>query len=280
MNVSSDLKNIFLKSNLFKENTKKKYNYNNKINGINAILWLNLDISVDRRKYMEKILNKINIKNIRIKSVDGVNFDIKNTYIDYENSKKINFAETLINSELATTLSHFKAFNFIKNLDGDFFLICEDDVCFKNVKYFKNLDLNKIIKESPKFDILTLYKTKINKLNDLYTEVNEFNKDEKKDHIWGAVAYIITKKYANKLSQIISYNKENNKFTINTEKPISQSDIFIFSFGKAYVYKYNFISTKINKSLIHSFNKNNHKLLHEKSNKNQLKYILKDFYLK
>ena len=262
--------------NILKQEKPKK-NYYDKINGISAVLWINLDVSKDRRDRMEKILQKIKIKNIRIRAVDGINNDVKKVFISKNSLKNINFQENLKNSELALTLSHFKVFNSIKNLTGEYFMVCEDDISFKNLKYFKDVDLKKIIKNCPSFDILTLYKTKLQKLDEMYTDLNQFNSNETEDHIWGSVAYIITKKFAQKMCDIIYYDKKTKKFIINTDKDISPSDLFVFSFGKTFVYKYNFISTGISKSYVHLDDANEHLTLHEKSIKNQLYYIKKDF---
>lgn len=261
--------NTFIKDN--KSSSSSKYN---KINGIDGLLWINLDSSKDRKKKMKKIIKKIDVPKIRISGVDGINYNVIDKFI--ENKNDVKQVNNLKNTELALTLSHFKVFNTIKELSGKYFMVCEDDISLKNIKYF-NLDLKDIIKNSPDFDILTLYKTKLNKLNNIYTDLNKFNKVEKYDHIWGSVAYIITKKFAKKLSSIINYNSIIDKFIINTDKEISQSDVFIFSLGKTFVYKYNFISTRVSKSLIHLNDAKNHKNLHEKSIINQLKYILDDF---
>ena len=265
------------KLNILKEQKQKK-NYYNKINGIDAVLWINLDSSKDRREKMEKRLSKIKIKNIRVRAVDGINNDVKKVFIDKNSLKNnINFQENLKNSELALTLSHFKAFNIIKKLQGKYFMICEDDISFRNIKYFKNIDLKKIIKDSPGFDILTLYKTKLSRLDELYTDLNEFNNKETKDHIWGSVAYIITKKFAEKMCEIISYDNKTKKFNINTDVELSPSDKFVFSFGRTFVYRYNFISTSAGESIVHLDDASQHITLHEKSIKNQLSYIIKDF---
>ena len=259
--------------NKIKDNKSSSSKYN-KINGIDGLLWINLDSSKDRKKKMKKTIKKIDVTKIRISGVDGLNYNVIDNFI--ENKNDLKQVSNLKNTELALTLSHFKVFDTIKNLSGKYFMVCEDDISLENVKYF-NLNLKDIIKNSPDFDILTLYKTKLNKLDNMYTDLNKYNKVEKYDHIWGSVAYIITKKFAKKLSSIIKYNSITNKFIINTDKEISQSDVFVFSLGKTFVYKYNFISTGISKSLIHLNDAKCHKNLHEKSIINQLKYILADF---
>ena len=241
----------FNKNKENKEN-KQSQEINKKINKISGILWINLDISKDRKHNMKKILSDITIPNYRVRAVDGINFNIVNNFIDKKNSEYINLSKNLKNSEFALTLSHFKVFHKIRKLEGEYFMVCEDDISLENIKYFKNIDLKKIIEEAPKFDILTLYKTKLKKLKKLYTDINSFNSKEKFDHIWGSVAYIITKNFAKDMCEIIKYNKSTKKFTIHTKVHITPSDNFIYSFGNSYTYKYNFISTNINNSLIHS----------------------------
>jgi GR25 family glycosyltransferase involved in LPS biosynthesis len=205
-------------------------NYN-KINGINHILWVNLDRSHDRKIYMENIFSKINIPNTRISAIDGKNYNL---------TESTNLFHKMNNCEIATTLSHIKAISFLQKLDGNYFCICEDDIALDNIKYFTN-DLNDIILKAPNFDILLITKIYNTKLEELYTKWIS--------GIYSTACYIISKKGIDNFINHSSYNKDNNNF--NIMHPISVADHYIYNYVNTYVYKYNFINTLDATSLIH-----------------------------
>jgi len=215
-------------------------NINDKINYIDYIAWINLDRSHSRYQKMIELLKYLNIKNSKISAIDGKTEDL-NEY------KKNN---NMTNYEIACCLSHIKAISYLKDIDGNYFMICEDDINFNNVKYF-TINLEKIIKDAPKdFDILIINKTSYFIYDNIYTLLNS-----KLQKTWGAVCYIITKNAINKFNNIALY--ENNKFKIN--KNLEVSDIFIYKYLNTYVYKYNFIATNDEDSEIHSYHLDFHR---------------------
>lgn len=252
-NESLTLQSInFWKNNILYNNIN--INYNN-INYINHIVWINLDRSSNRRENMELILSQINCLNTRISAIDGLNIDLSMFKL---------LERPLTNYEIAVTLSHIKAINYLNNLNGEYFCVCEDDISFINISLF-NHDLEYIIKNAPVFDILILSKTYNDKLNNLYTKWNE--------KIYGAVCYIISKKGINK---IISFAKfYDNNFDITKE--LSIADWFLYTYTDSYVYKYNYISSLDQESIIHP----EHLSIHKQSTLIQLETILSsdDFLL-
>ena len=100
---------------------------------------------------MELLLSNINVKNIRICGIDGK---------ERQNLKElVNIPfedENLTNYEVACTLSHVKAISIIEYLEGDYFMICEDDISIENLHYF-DINLFDIIKNAPYFEILMVY---------------------------------------------------------------------------------------------------------------------------
>ena len=68
------------------------------------------------------------------------------------------------------------------------------------------------------------------------------------NHICGTVCYIISKNGINKFIKNNKY-KDNLNFIINN--PIEVADIHLFKDLNTYVYKYNFITTKLETSTIH-----------------------------
>ena len=203
----------------------------NKINFIDYIVWINLDRSQKRKSDMEELLKNININNTRISAIDG--------RIDNLTNYK-NLAKSMSNYEIACTLSHIKAINYLSNINGNYFLVVEDDISLENLKYFSK-DLKNIILNAPSFDILL-----INTTHDRsFINYNEYKN-------WSGecstVAYIISRSGINKIVSIAQFN--NNNFIIN--KSLSCADIFIYKYVNTYVYKYNFIASKNEDSEIHS----------------------------
>jgi GR25 family glycosyltransferase involved in LPS biosynthesis len=203
--------------------------HNKKINGIEHIAWINLDRSSDRRNHMENILSNIKIPNKRIQAIDGKAIDLSNFKL---------LERPMTNYEKACVLSHIKAYSHFVNIPGKYFLVVEDDITFKNLKFIDS-DLESIIKNSPDFDILMLSKTCNKQFNSLYTKWDP--------SIYSAVSYVISKNGLDKLLKKAKF--ENNNF--NFYQPISISDFFLYSGLNTYVYKYNFISTLDETSTIH-----------------------------
>ena len=221
-----------------------------KINGIESINWINLDRSQDRRIKMEELLTNVSITNNRINAIDGKKEDVS------KYQKKF-----LTNSEIGCTLSHIKAINSLKDSSGEYFMICEDDISFDNLKYF-NESLKDIINNSPPFDILNICHN-----NSIEKELNLYN-EHLNNIIYGASCYIITRKGINKfINEVGKY--QNGIFELY--KPIEMADIFIYKYLKTIVYKYNFVETQFNNSTIHS----DHLYSHKKNYYYQIGNIIK-----
>jgi GR25 family glycosyltransferase involved in LPS biosynthesis len=228
--------------------------YNEKINGIDEILWINLHRSVDRKNKMNEILRNITIPNRRIEAIDGK-----------DDMKKI--IDTQVNSfEIACTLSHLKAIHSLKDKSGDYFLIIEDDIHLKNINYF-NINLSDIIKNCPDFDILMLHKT-YDKLENMYTNWNMMYNKGPEFHIASTVAYVISRKGIDKMLSLFTYDT----FTFYTK--IDVADKFLYKNCNTWVYKYNFISSDSEDSYIHS----DHLEWHKKCNMINDKVIINDLF--
>jgi GR25 family glycosyltransferase involved in LPS biosynthesis len=232
-------------------------NINDLINGIDYIVWINLERCSARKDYMNKLFEEVNIKNERIDAIDGTNFNFN------DNIKNISFVKEMTIGEKACTLSHLKAINYLSNIPGKYFMICEDDISFENTFLF-NTDLTKIIKDAPNFDILQLSKIYINKLDNLYTKW--------KSSIFGTGCYIISKEAILKICSQINYDNELNIFKGNINFSLSRADNLIYSLVNTIVYKYNFISLLDEDSSIHV----THLFLHKKSSEIQKKIILSE----
>jgi GR25 family glycosyltransferase involved in LPS biosynthesis len=214
---------------------------------------------------MEKLLKNINIQNTRISAIDG----------QTENLSKYNAINTnMSNCEIACLLSHIKAINYLATLQGDYFLILEDDIVFDNIKYFTQ-DLKTIITKSPDFDILIIGKyTDLNiVINDDYIKYNIIAESNKNNdfynlYISGTYSYVISRKGIDKIIKFAKY-KENN-FLI--EKSISVADIFLYYNTDTVIYKYSYITTRNLDSFIH----NTHLNFQKNSTNNELNIIIQN----
>jgi GR25 family glycosyltransferase involved in LPS biosynthesis len=239
-----------------------------KINFIDHIVWINLDRCEERRNNMIANLSNINVPNTRINAVDGKTENLTKYELDAKLYKK-----KLSPYEIACTLSHIKAINFLSNTLGNYFLVLEDDVSFDNLILFNN-DINNIINKSEKFDIMLLHKIYQTKLESEYTSWNnEFSKGHD-GHIASTAAYIITKEGINKIIEKNKYDTNTNIFLID-DANLDVADKYIYNNLNTLVYKYNFISALAESSMIH----NEDIAIHRNSEKYQLNIIFKDIIL-
>jgi len=255
---SNIIKKLILNNN-FNELENLQIDFS-KINFIDGIVWLNSDINVKRANYMTNLLNNISIKNYRVSEIDG-NSNIIDTITN------INFDRKLTNNEIAKTLSHIKAINFLENIKGDYFLICEDNICLKNTVLF-DVDLKTIIKSSPKFDILLLNKNYLLNIEDLYSKWSKFYKAVDNEYVGSTAAYIISREGINNLIKFAKYN--DSYFKLDKKNNLDLSDVYIYKYLDTIVYKYNYFGTK-NIEIT-----DNEQQYEDKNNLFQLNIIIKD----
>lgn len=219
------IKHIFNKTPLISDDEQIRM-----FNGIDHICSINLDRSVERRKHMENCLKAF--QSIRISGIDGKIEPV----LSYIPTKT-----TLSPLNIACTLSHIKAISYLSTLDGQYFMICEDDITLKNLKLMKN-DLATIIKNAPaNFDILKIHKTYYKPLDDLYTYLPRW--------IPSAVCYIITKSAVRKfMSTVARY--QDGKFTF-IKKKLAIAEEYIYPSMNTCIYKYNVVSCLNKTSTIH-----------------------------
>lgn len=143
--------------------------------------------------------------------------------------------------EIACCLSHIKAITFLEKLEGNYFMVCEDDIEIRNINFI-NDDLKNIINNCPEFDILMLHKIYIDTLNEDYTNWNEhINKYGEEYQIAGTSSYIISRNGINKIINISKFIDINN-FLFNKLYKFDVADMFLFKNTITYIYKYNYIS--------------------------------------
>ena len=254
-NSSFKIKFIYLKDvlNTFKNNKEKisyliktnnqQYIYNffnpinhtnfiidySKINFIDKILWINLDSSVIRKTNTENMLKNIQIPNKRISAIDGSKLILP----------KLTLEKNITAYELSCLLSHLKAITSLKNTEGNYFLICEDDFILNNTIFFSK-DLKQIIQNCPTFDILSIQSTFNKELRHEYNKWSDYYTENPLSFIGGAGSYIISKSGVNKIIANNTFINDTN-YTLNY--PVNAADIYLYKYVDTFVYKYNFISS-------------------------------------
>ena len=209
------------------------------LNGIDIIYWINLDRSVNRRNdIIEMFQDKAfyNIPNKRIPAIDG-----KTEYLDsILNYYFYNFKYEIDNKEYGCILSHLIAILEFNNSNYETALIIEDDMTIKYKEYWKE-PIKNCIKNAPDdWEILQLtYLTYNNYIpSDIYTRSSGGS---------GTGAYLISKKGANKLINLL-YN--NNKFNLN-DKGYVVADYLLYNHLISYKYKYPYFIPANKDSEIH-----------------------------
>ena len=216
-------------------------NTSNKINkyidSIDIIYWINLDRSVDRKKYMESNLKHFKIKNKRINATDALLIENDKLYSQFINYGEFNRTKI----EYAVLHSHLKTIEEFANSPYQMALIFEDDLSLEYVPLWDK-KLSEIINGAPKdWDIIMLCYIFKYQLNDMYT----FNTNGK---ISSCLSYVINKNSAKKL---INQIKKDNKYILYNDK-IHTADDYIYSLLKTYAYKYPYFTYPIdNDSTIH-----------------------------
>ena len=240
---------------------------NSKINFIDHIVYINMERSVERRLCMEKLLEPLRVPSTRIYAIDG------DTYTYWNKVQNLFHSGPLSKHEIACTLSHVKAINYLSGMEGDYFLVLEDDASFDNCLIMNNC-LKDIITKAPKFDILQLYKTYYDKLPSEYVKWIDFylpNNLNKVIGLYGTVGYIISRSGINNLCDIIKYDFVNDTFVTKVNHEFEPADAYLYKNVNTVTYKYNFIGTTNIDSTFHDFQLEEHK----KSQDFQLKEIYK-----
>lgn len=200
----------------------------NFIDSISYILYFNCN---KRKKYMKKILKDVDIGSNKI---DSVNMTDLNKYI----LKNIDYEEKLSNYQLSKTLSHIKAINSLKEINKNYYMICEDNISFDGLKDSK-YDLEKIITKAPKFDILILYKKDKLDLGNYVNWIEYYDNNLVNES--DTLAYIISKSGVKKICKIALYEENSLTFNFNENYRFDKSYLYLFKYVNSYVYKFNFI---------------------------------------
>jgi GR25 family glycosyltransferase involved in LPS biosynthesis len=272
-NILTELETEIYKKELYEKqiNKQDKIFPINKLNNI-PILFINLDRSKDRLKHMLNQIKTYNISNIyRISGVDGSKINYRGDNIGDFIFVNNNFNNNT-KSELGCTLSHIKAIKHAYDNNLGTVLIVEDDISFKLMPYW-NKSLQKVINNAPKdWEVLQLYNS-CNIYN--YNNSNKYIED-KKEHCYGAGAYIINEKGQEEISKLFN----NNLLILDKNKSNSSDDLASDNLLPKYIknwYSYReplFITKNDNKELESTIHPE-HTIYHIKINNNILEYYNK-----
>ena len=217
---------------IIKQKTKKLaelYLNNPPINKINIpILYINLDSSLERNRYIQAQIDFYNLQNItRISGIDGcnkLNNNIKEGNIDgieYKNYCGNKF------TELGCLLSHIKAIKHAYDNNYTEALIVEDDCYFGLMPAWDKDSLKHILSELPSdWEIVALYHNKSIELDKKYTILQH-----KSHYNFGTVAYVINRRG---MEKILNYCGNDVIDFKNTNLRVA--DDYIYKLLNTYIY--------------------------------------------
>lgn len=188
------------------------------------VLYINLDQSAERRKFMEDQFHKYNIQYTRINAVYGKKYQLQGDQIDDQTS----FVNTynLPSALLGCTLSHLKAIKYAYDHNYDNVVVMEDDVSL-NLMSLWDENLPTIVKRLPQdWKIFQLYH------HCDYNNGPEFRSFQERN-CYGAAAYLINREG---MKIILQKCFRNGTFYI-PGYPLGTADWFIYDcVGDAYIY--------------------------------------------
>jgi GR25 family glycosyltransferase involved in LPS biosynthesis len=235
---------------------------------IDALYYINLTRSVERRKTVKQTLKDETFKDMKKYRISAVDAN-KPNIVDYLHSKMTNLnLEKYTTKEYCCLLSHLNAILTFSQSNHHIALICEDDVSLDYKQYWQE-DLNTCIQHAPKdWEILQLSITSKKLPSKLYTSTK----------YWGATAYLITKSGA---LHFIQNNYIDGQFHLNP-KIKHPADHYIFGMMKTYTFKYPYFTYTAKDSTIHQchvkkfhipYKDNVEQLLKKRSRKNYHKIL-------
>lgn len=216
------------------------------------VLWINLDRSQDRRRYMTYLLDKHKIVHTRISAIDGI------TRVNGELEKICKKHDKLTRAENACTCSHLKALKyFVENMKDDKVIIFEDDVSFEFLKYIP-YNWSEFESNLPqKYNIIQLALT----CEGIVPETKLVKTNVAMKYYCSA-AYLITKQAAHNI--LNSYISKDTGKIILSNKKCATADSMISN--NTNVYSIPIFTYLTNHSIIHP----GHFMMHSKTKQQQL----------
>ena len=227
--------------------------------------WINMNKSIDRRKYMEIQFEN---KKIRNKRVTGITPEILASVLEDDPPYFCGYSECLENNmknckiEYSCLCSHIEAIKAGYESGEEYFIVCEDDI---NINF--KLDINKLIQNRPiNCEIIQMMIISNNHSNFFY---NEFYK---KGYLFAsanylvpsAAYYFITRKGAKTILDMY-LNPITNKYTFKDTKIMKIADYLIYKSVNSCISTFPLCINSLQfESNIHVEHFNDHKNAYEK----------------
>lgn len=188
-----------------------------KINGVDCILWVNLDKSVRRRKRMSKMFSNVVVPNQRVKGINGRK-DVVDTF---------EWKRRTSDGEFGCTLSHVKAISLACDAEYEYVIITEDDIEFSVLQYY-DFDIESVICMMPDdAGVMTLHKHAI-----MDTSMVEPFRYDLYDS--STCMYLVR---TSRMKDFVSkFRYMNGIFTVSV--PMSAADRTLYDHSKSYEFKY------------------------------------------
>ena len=195
--------------------------------------WINIDKSVNRKNFMEKQFNNLNIENYRISAITPDDFE---NVLVQKQPLSCNYPGcNTCHYEFACLCSHIKAMQEGLKTNDEYFVIIEDDMFIPFI-----IDYEKLINNMPKnteiLQMMILYGNTVNTLYDkLY--LNDMHYFRWQYLLPSTGQYLISRQGAKKLVDMF-YNKEQNKFDFSKAKYQIVADVLLYSSVISYATTY------------------------------------------
>lgn len=191
------------------------------------VLYINLDGSTKRQKFIEDQFIKYSIKGIRVSGVRGTALKSLRKSSDGEEIQFENNFTSLTPSEVGCTLAHFKAIRTAYDNGYDVAMIIEDDCCFDLLPFWE-MSISDVLKIAPPdWNIIQMYHLNSPSSQELFV------KHENGNYYWSNTCYIINRRGMAEIFRKIG--KE--KFILDKNMvPRGEADAIIYDLTTTYTY--------------------------------------------
>lgn len=195
--------------------------------------WINIDKSVNRKNFMEKQFNNLNIENYRISAITPDDFE---NVLVQKQPLSCNYPGcNTCHYEFACLCSHIKAMQEGLKTNDEYFVIIEDDMFIPFIIDYEKL-INNMPKDAEILQMMILYGNTVNALYDkLY--LNDMHYFRWQYLLPSTGQYLISRQGAKKLVDMF-YNKEQNKFDFSKAKYQIVADVLLYSSVNSYATTY------------------------------------------
>lgn len=212
------------------------------------MLYINMDKNPDRREFMEQQFKKYNLKAERVRGVNGSLLNSIYAGITEDGYNFTNHYSKMTKGEVGCTLAHLKAIKIAHDRGYKLVLILEDDCCFDLIPLWDR-SLEDVMEQAPKdWEILQLYGFKC-----LFDPRGLYIPNDKNNHCWSAVAYILNTSGMDKVMQVYDretktfnlggYGEENQRAGIADGLIYDKANTYVYTIPMLYAYNDKFEST-------------------------------------